>query len=593
MKRDELSSSRRRLETALGELTGRSVTLDDTDGPVRAAAEASIDALFAGGLSAGQAHDHWLSVLVFYAVEPCSRAFFDRYLGAESFTSHDAFDVAVERFQRDAIRLFSTFSEAYRTLATSPDLEAVLAPIVPLGREEIAETYEARTRWTTIEEIDEVDLPNLGYIAAARVRQETHERLRLKRFLEELAHDVRHKGGSHAVQQHSESTRRTIESLMRKFDTHLPHGLFSPLFAPDADELMREAKRLAPKSEEELEKMSTIQETAQRNLAHYLTADYLDIYVATSMRSNADFVSVNRFVRALFAQPRIAPLKLRAFNPTQSWIDDRIGKGLVEALMLRRAQITIYMAQKTDTFGKDSEASVSLGQGKPVIVYVPKLAVPGTEIDSEALGRMARPQLLDTLASLGYDGDIESYDDEGLIGRLLSGWLTAADDAKLTAVVRAVWADYDLYEEASRILDDDSETQEENRASYRQWLDTVTGGEDAPIPAVWRPALIGILVANTLRFERRAKVFREIHPLALQVILSSGVLNGILVVRSVEECADVLANLIANDLDLELHVDDDNYRLVETITGSTIRVISRNDLLQSAFEAQNSRERRR
>ena len=65
-------------------------------------------------------------------------------------------------------------------------------------------------------------------------------------------------------------------------------------------------------------------------------------------------------------------LNLRYFNPTQSWIDDRIAKGLVEALMLRRATVTIYMAQKTDTFGKDSEASVALGQGRPVIVYVPK-----------------------------------------------------------------------------------------------------------------------------------------------------------------------------------------------------------------------------
>jgi hypothetical protein len=59
---------------------------------------------------------------------------------------------------------------------------------------------------------------------------------------------------------------------------------------------------------------------------------------------------------------------------------------LVEALMLRRASLTIYMAQKEDTFGKDSEASVALGQGKPVVVFVPKLIAPELGIDSEPLG---------------------------------------------------------------------------------------------------------------------------------------------------------------------------------------------------------------
>lgn len=61
--------------------------------------------------------------------------------------------------------------------------------------------------------------------------------------------------------------------------------------------------------------------------------------------------------------------------------------------MLRRAFLTIYMAQKEDTFGKDSEASVALGQGKPVIVYVPKLFVPDLDIDTEDFFRVERQQL--------------------------------------------------------------------------------------------------------------------------------------------------------------------------------------------------------
>jgi hypothetical protein len=95
-----------------------------------------------------------------------------------------------------------------------------------------------------------------------------------------------------------------------------------------------------------------------------------------------------------------------------------------------------------------------------------------------------------------------------------------------------------------------------------------------------------------VRFERRAELFREYHPLALQIILSTGVLNGILVVRSVRQCAEMLSALIENRLDLKLVKDDQNYRLVEVGTNSTMRVISRHTLLRNAFEAQYERERR-
>lgn len=151
----------------------------------------------------------------------------------------------------------------------------------------------------------------------------------------------------------------------------------SPLFVPDADQIRREASRLAPKEAKDIQRMKETQKSGLRNLARYLSADFMDVYVATSMRTDADFASVNTFVKRLFRHEDIHPLKLRYFNPTQSWIEERVAKGLVEALMLKRAQFTIYLAQKADSFGKDSEASVALGQGKPVIVYVPRLSRSG------------------------------------------------------------------------------------------------------------------------------------------------------------------------------------------------------------------------
>ena len=581
---NEESLKRLEFEDILAELVGRPVTLNHLDEESLASAEKQVQHLLSKSLSQEQTYDLFNSVLVFYGISAISFSFFKRYLGHDSFRPLSFLAEKVELYQHDAVQLFSTLREAYRVLNSVQDIETILAPLKSNG----AESYASRTDWNVIEEIQNERLPDLGYVSAVLVSKETKERRAIKSFLESLAESARKPGGFDLSKIH-EKTRRRMDSLLRKFNSTLSHGLFSPLFAPDPDLLEREAARLAPKSEGELVQMGETQRIAQRNLAQYLSADYMDVYVATSMRTIADFVSVNQFVRSLFEADRVRPLKLRYFNPTQSWIDDRIAKGLVEALMLRRASVTIYMAQKSDTFGKDSEASVALGQGRPVIVYVPKLVVENLEIDTEVLFQTPRADLVTMLEredkNLSEDID-ESIDDEALVARILTSRLNAATQEQLVTAVKNQWADFDLYGEAERIPVED-------REAYRIWLDKVINGVNSE--ALIEPLhsqLISVLVATAVRFERRAQVFREIHPLALQIILSTGVLNGILVVRSVLQCADILSALIHNKLNLKLKKDENNYRLVEVGTNSTMRVISRHTLLRNAFEAQYVRERR-
>ena len=72
----------------------------------------------------------------------------------------------------------------------------------------------------------------------------------------------------------------------------------------------------------------------------------------------------------MFGDPNVSDLKLRYFDPTLSFVDDRITKGIIECLMLRRAKVTIYNAGDKDSLGKDSELAATLAQGKPVIAYV-------------------------------------------------------------------------------------------------------------------------------------------------------------------------------------------------------------------------------
>ncbi len=565
-------------EEALSELTGRTMDLTQLDDTCRAVARDSIIGLFSTMLNSDQALNWFNSILVHYDVRPLvSRQLFAHYFGNHVFKTPETFSDAVKRYQLDAIRLFNSFHTAYTQLNSATDLSLALAVLV----RQTGEEYRERADWDGIEVIENSRLQNLGYIAAANIKQESNERSAVSNFLNDLANTVDAVGKEQALGAYSEKRKRSMDSLLRKFKSTLPHGVFSPLFLTDSDRLRREAASLAPRNEKDLQEMEDTQMRGARNLARYLSADHLDVYVATSMRTQADFVSVNQFVTSLFDQPEIRRLKLRYFNPTQSWIQDRVAKGLVEALMLRRAALTIYMAQKEDSFGKDSEASVALGQGKPVIVYVPRLFANFAGIDSEALAKKTRDELIDLVRREGTaeDADIdETVDHTGLISKTLEIRLNRLSLQDLAEIAHTHWADFALGSEDERIKD------EASKAPFRAWLDEVrTQGRLKPLPDDLREDFVKMLVSVATNFEKRAKVFREQHPLALQVILQTGVLNGMIVVRSVESCSLLLKALLLNELELELLVDENNYMLSERLTRSTIRVISRHPLINSAF----------
>lgn len=579
-----LSTKRRRFEEFLEELIGIPVTIDHLDNAAAGAADTVLEQLIGTAATGEQARMLLNRLLTFYGVQHISREFFEHYFTARAFASDMRLHEAVEKYQIDAIRLFSSLGEAFASLNEASALRQFLQPLQTISDDD----YRARRPWASIVTIDEDRLADLGYISAAEVRRERDERTALSDFLRDLAEKHEQQAGrAAALSDYSAAKLRRMDALLRKFSSTIPHGFLSPLFVPDADALRREAERLGPKEEHDLSRMERTQSEALRNLANYLTADFMDIYVATSMRTQADFVSVNRFVGKLFSLTDVSPLNLRVFNPTQSWIEDRVAKGLVEALMLRRSSITIYMAQKDDTFGKDSEASVALGQGKPVIVYVPRLFVSDLSIDSASLGLMSRNDLAALVETEGDadDKDLDAtFDREALHARLLTIRLEKASNITFVNIARQLWADFDLYGETDRVTD---ETQ---RRMFREWLDAVVKRDtQILLPASLVEPFRKMLVAIAMRFERRAEIFREIHPLALQVILSTGVLNGILVVRSVESCAELLASLLRNELELQLRRDEDNYRVVEARTQSTVRVISRHRLLSNAFKAFYSR----
>lgn len=125
------------------------------------------------------------------------------------------------------------------------------------------------------------------------------------------------------------------------------------------------------------------QEVGRKNTREYLFLDELDVYVATSMRTEKDFEVFYKFTHAVFGSQELSELQVRFFDPTLCYSDNPVLKGLLEALMLRRAKMTLYLAGDKDTFGKDSECASTLAQGKPVVVYIEKPT--GSKVDAKAI----------------------------------------------------------------------------------------------------------------------------------------------------------------------------------------------------------------
>ncbi len=238
----------------------------------------------------------------------------------------------------------------------------------------------------------------------------------------------------------------------------------------------REAKELAAKRER-------IVQVALRNHSAYLASDHLDVYVATSMRSRNEFMAIGRTVKQVFDHEALADLKLRWFDPTQAYCQNRIDKGLAEGLMLRRAACTIYLAQESDTLGKDSELASTLAQGKPVIAFVPQI------------------------------------DDSYFLEHI--GTLLAADSRKTRR---------EHLLDQLRLFDPGAAWEE---AEVRGWC-------EAPATIVEEKLEQRVKERIKQRYDYRAKTLKETHPLGIQVNLGTGVANGVLVVRSIPDCANLV-----------------------------------------------------
>lgn len=303
--------------------------------------------------------------------------------------------------------------------------------------------------------------------------------------------------------------------------------------------------------------LADVEQKASKNSDIYLTWDYMDVYIATSMRRKWEFEETFDFIKEVFSDNRLK--RLRYFDPTQSFCRNRIDKGLIEGLMLKRSLCTIYMAQEVDTMGKDSELAATLAQGKPVMAYVPLI-------------------------------DPEKY------AKKINGY--PLDYFKLRFLVlraEGIFDDKDCHTELKKLdhnfdktINDFIDELDNYRFSqpYTLWNEKEEEFKKQKSRLFQKICKI-LAIAEFHSYEKRAKTLKEVHPLSIQVNLASGVANGVMVVRNSKKCAELLYKVLTNSMDFTIkHIgktDEGVTILEENISGCPFRIVTDYERLTNSF----------
>jgi hypothetical protein len=479
---------------------------------------------------------------------PFFEYFFARPSSSDSLCTIRDIPKGVQEFRTKAMLRYGNFIYGYRKLSQQESEEDLLRELDRHAEEPAALLKGFHTRSEKVLEIEEIPRDYtflVGYLSAGEITAEVSRAMRLSEFLAALNEKSDWPDLESAIETgvSSKEEVRNLKELLRKYLKANPKATiqnFKDFFAKELMKLEQAAKELVD-----------IQAQGERNSDIYLSWDHLDIYFATSMRQRWEYEQVYDFIKELMSSEKLKSLQLRYFDPTQSFDKNRINKGLIEALMLKRAKCTVYSIQDTDTFGKDSELAVTLAQGKPVIAYAPD---PPEETRVAELMRERPSALVDRLNFLV---DV----DKGFRNRFSNqlGFIEDFAEELNGFEERMLWRSvYDpTAAEAFR---------NENGSNLERFCNVLAKAEKE-------------------LYGKRAATLEDFHPLGLQVDLDSGVANGVLVVRSAAKCAELLYRILTNTMEfsIEDRKDTECWHLVESESGSTFRVVTKNHKLTNCF----------
>jgi len=288
-----------------------------------------------------------------------------------SASTLENFEAGVEKFRIKAMWLYGNFHFALKKLGASEkhEFDREIRKTEPRSSAD----FESREPFQDIEPIAKEDLGLLGYISGKQKIADLEICFETLSLLCGEPTKIAQILGSIGNEK-----QKKVSEVLAQYETVFPASGVGDLNAEKLEGMLSKTKGLVGDLRSRQQKAVEI---GLRNTHRYLTLPYLDVYVATSMRTQQDYENQHAFIQEVFTNSAVKDLKLRYFDPTLSYADDRITKGLVEMLMLRRSKVTIYTASHEDTLGKDSELAATLAQGKAVIAYVP----PGLDRKAELL----------------------------------------------------------------------------------------------------------------------------------------------------------------------------------------------------------------
>lgn len=417
----------------------------------------------------------------------------------------------ITKFRGFAMLCFGNFRFAYKQLIqmNEDEIKKKLSPYWKTSQELEEEFRKRPSKMLEIEKIEKDKTWYLGEISGEKVKKEA----------EQLENEIK--------KAKSNRSQFDIKEL-REFEKELS---------------------LMKKYVEEVEKK------ALRNADVYLTWDYMDIYIATSMRNKWEFEETFDFISKVFSDEHLKKLNLRIFDPTQSKCKNPKDKGLMEGLMLKRALCTIYLAQESDTMGKDSELAATLAQSKPVIAYVPKYN------HYEEYAQKIREYPLDFFKKRLHILDAEEVFEDPVCREKLKNY-----NPSFGEIISEFYDKLDEYR-SNQPFSLWTEKEEEFKRNYLDFQ-----------------MICDILaIAECYNFDKRAELLKR-HPLSMQVDLQSGVANGVLVVRSPEDCAELLYRILTNQTEFEIKHETEGYTvLLEKVSQSPFRIVTDHERLTNSF----------
>jgi hypothetical protein len=298
------------------------------------------------------------------------------------------------------------------------------------------------------------------------------------------------------------------------------------------------------------------------------------------MRDRWEFSETYETIKKIFADEKLGDLKLRWFDPTQSYEPYVLDKGLLEGLMLKRVRCTVYMAQEGETLGKDSELAATLAQGKPVIAYVQGVKNKDREAFAVKLRGWDLRYFVKRLLTLKAEGFFNTYDSLAPAGKYFSALTKSPAASEQEGTQR-------LALEAGRVLDTLSsfETGRTFRLISREEDDFRRDRAD-----LMDTASKLLAACETVSWDKRAEIIAKDHPLAMQLDLKTGVANGVLIVRSPGDCAKMIRGVLLNDLKFRIDKEKNEKTgealatvLKESETESRFRVVTANPTLTNSF----------